>query len=208
MLSENLKTLRKQRNMSQEALAEHLHVVRQTVSKWEQGLSVPDAEMLIRIADFFQVPVSDLLGEQVQERDMNKIAVQLALLNEQLISRRPKTGKIVRNIVIGLVAGLVLCIVIYIGAHILFGFQYEKEYGQLTTASLTCTLDGETYLYEVVYDQQFKVRAAGGDAWVADHTLCEEYQDANTMIAQIEDYFKDRGGTVKIEIKETPQESQ
>lgn len=207
MLSENLKTLRKQRNMSQEALAEHLHVVRQTVSKWEKGLSVPDAEMLTRIADFFQVPVSDLLGEQVGERDMNEIAVQLALLNEQLISRRPKTGKIVRNIVIGLVVGLILCAAIYIGAHILFGFQYEKEYGQLTTTALTCTLDGETYLWEITYDQQFKVRAAGGDAWVADHTLCEEYQDANTMIAQIEDYFKDRGGTVKIETKETPRGS-
>ena len=50
MLGENLKALRKQRGMSQEVMAQQLNIVRQTVSKWEQGLSVPDAQMLTRIA--------------------------------------------------------------------------------------------------------------------------------------------------------------
>ena len=62
MLGENLKALRKQKGMSQEVMAQQLNVVRQTVSKWEQGLSVPDAKMLTRIAELFEVPVSSLLG--------------------------------------------------------------------------------------------------------------------------------------------------
>lgn len=205
MLGENQKTLRKQRNMSQEALAGHLHVVRQTVSKWEKGISVPDAEMLTRIAEFFQVPVSDLLGEQIREQDINEIAVQLALFNEQLVNRRAKTGKTVRNLMIGLAAGLVLCVSLYLGARIFFAAQYEKDYGQLTTAALTCTLDGETYLWEIVYDQQYRIREMGGDAWIDFHVLAErDYEDANVLIAQVKDYFTDRGGTVKVKTEEKP----
>lgn len=62
MIEENIRRLRKNAKMSQEDLAEKLSVVRQTVSKWERGLSVPDAEMVIKIAALFEVPVSELLG--------------------------------------------------------------------------------------------------------------------------------------------------
>ena len=85
MFKENLKTLRKQKGLSQEILAQQLNVVRQTVSKWEKGLSVPDADMLIRIADIFDTSVNELLGSKIeQEENVNEIAVQLALLNDQL----------------------------------------------------------------------------------------------------------------------------
>ena len=88
MLGENIKTLRTQKGYSQEALAEKLHVVRQTVSKWEKGLSVPDAEMLTRLADALEVSVSELLGTPVPpENDINEVAVQLARINDQLIIR-------------------------------------------------------------------------------------------------------------------------
>ncbi len=60
MLHENLKKLRKQKGFTQEELAGQLHVVRQTVSKWEQGLSVPDAQTVSRLAEIYEVPVSDL----------------------------------------------------------------------------------------------------------------------------------------------------
>ena len=88
MLGENIKTLRTQKGYSQEALAEKLHVVRQTVSKWEKGLSVPDAEMLTRLADALEVSVSELLGTPVPpENDINEVAVQLARINDQLTIR-------------------------------------------------------------------------------------------------------------------------
>lgn len=62
MLGANIRALRKARSLSQQELAERLHVVRQTVSKWEQGLSVPDADMLVRLAECLEVSVEELLG--------------------------------------------------------------------------------------------------------------------------------------------------
>ena len=50
MLRDNLKRLREEADLTQDELAQRLHVVRQTVSKWERGASVPDADMLARIA--------------------------------------------------------------------------------------------------------------------------------------------------------------
>lgn len=67
MLSENIKVMRKAKELSQQELAEKLNVVRQTVSKWEQGLSVPDADMLLTLSEVFETPVSTLLGETVIE---------------------------------------------------------------------------------------------------------------------------------------------
>ena len=56
MLNENIKVIRKAKGLSQEELAIKLNVVRQTISKWEQGLSVPDADMLISISEVFETP--------------------------------------------------------------------------------------------------------------------------------------------------------
>ena len=67
MLSENIKALRKAKGLSQEGLAARLNVVRQTVSKWEQGLSVPDADLLIQISAVLETSASTLLGETVME---------------------------------------------------------------------------------------------------------------------------------------------
>ena len=58
MLSENIKTFRKAKGLSQEELAVKLNVVRQTISKWEQGLSVPDSAMLIALSQTLETPVS------------------------------------------------------------------------------------------------------------------------------------------------------
>lgn len=85
MLNENLKQLRKSKGLSQEELAIRLNVVRQTISKWEKGLSVPDADMLIKIADIFEVSVSELLGAKIEEKkeqDANAVADQLMRVND------------------------------------------------------------------------------------------------------------------------------
>lgn len=80
MLSENLKTIRKAKGLSQQELAVKLKVVRQTVSKWEQGLSVPDSDLLISISEALETPVSTLLGETVIETE----AVGLKAISEKL----------------------------------------------------------------------------------------------------------------------------
>ena len=65
MLNENLARVRKERGLTQEALAVKLNVVRQTISKWEKGTAVPDADTLCKVADELEVPVSELLGNSL-----------------------------------------------------------------------------------------------------------------------------------------------
>ena len=198
MLGENLKALRKQKGMSQEVMAQQLNVVRQTVSKWEQGLSVPDAQMLTRIAELFEVPVSSLLGESIEENvNINEIAVQLAILNEQLASRGGRNRKILRIIMIVIAA----VIAAYLLLHIVFGVIVDNN-RVMSSATLTCSLDGETYVYGINYDDQYRIHEGGGDAFVANHTDVETCDDANVAIAHIEDWFKDRGGSVDIEYEQ------
>ena len=85
MLAENLKALRKAKGLSQEELAARLHVVRQTVSKWEKGRSVPDADLLIRLAEELDTTSAALLGPEVPpEAERGGTAEQLARIAEQL----------------------------------------------------------------------------------------------------------------------------
>lgn len=72
MFQENLRLKRKERGLSQEELASRLHVVRQTISKWEKGQSVPDAEQLIKLAVILETTVSELLGTQVENDPSGK----------------------------------------------------------------------------------------------------------------------------------------
>jgi len=121
MLSETIKHLRKEQNLSQAQLAEKLHVVRQTVSKWEQGYSVPDADMLIRLSEVFQVPVSTLLGEtpaapEAEAPTVEALAQELARLNAVLAKRQAVLRR-KRLIGFGCVLGagiLILALLLYI----------------------------------------------------------------------------------------------
>ena len=95
MFSENLKAVRKAKGYTQEELAIKLNVVRQTVSKWEKGLSVPDADVLSRIADVLDTKVSVLLGGSVKEEaNTNAVAEQLAKISEQLAVKNRRNKRI------------------------------------------------------------------------------------------------------------------
>lgn len=95
MFQENLKALRRKKGMSQEELAARLHVVRQTISKWEKGLSVPDSDLLIKLAEVFEVSVSELLGERIEaEEQPNALAEQLSRINEQLAIKNRRAARI------------------------------------------------------------------------------------------------------------------
>ena len=103
MFSENLKTLRKQKGFSQEELASRLHIVRQTISKWEKNLSVPDADTLIRLAEILEVSVSELLGSKIETENgnvTNDVAEQLSRINEQLAMKNHRSCRIWKTIVI------------------------------------------------------------------------------------------------------------
>jgi putative transcriptional regulator len=127
MLNENIKALRKTKGLTQEELAIRLHVVRQTVSKWEKGLSVPDAEMLQRIAEIFEVNVSQLLGSPIhQNENVDMIAEQLSRINEQLVvknNRTRKTWKVIGIILAIIIVGQLLLVALGITAY----KSYEVE---------------------------------------------------------------------------------
>ena len=109
MLNKNLKAIRKSKGLSQQEFAIKLNVVRQTVSKWEQGLSVPDSDMLISISEVLETSVSTLLGENVIESkadDLKAISAKLEVINLQLAQRKTTKRRILHWFLI------VLCVII------------------------------------------------------------------------------------------------
>ena len=110
MLKENIKAIRKSKGLSQEELALQLNVVRQTVSKWEQGLSVPDADMLIALSEVLETPVSTLLGEKIIEMkvdDLKAISAKLEVINLQLAQRKTTGKRILHWLLISLCVAIV-----------------------------------------------------------------------------------------------------
>ncbi len=96
MLNERIRLLRKKKRLTQEELAVRIPVVRQTVSKWEQGLSVPDADQLIRVAEILEVPVSELLEMGAQKEEKGSLAEELANVNEELAETRQRMEQLRR----------------------------------------------------------------------------------------------------------------
>lgn len=90
MLNDNIRKYRKEKGLSQEEMAVKLFVVRQTISKWENGLSVPDAEVLMNMALLLEVPVSKLLGVEVEQKDISDLEKELSDLNELLAKKKQK----------------------------------------------------------------------------------------------------------------------
>lgn len=114
MLGENIRTIRKEQGLSQEELAERIHVVRQTVSKWEKGLSVPDAELLEALSEALETPVSVLLGKNVvlREERTEVLAKKLEEINFQLARRKERERKALHGFFLlacaGITAGFLL----------------------------------------------------------------------------------------------------
>ena len=111
MLNENMKAIRKSKGLSQQELAVRLNIVRQTVSKWEQGLSVPDSDMLISLSEVLETPVSTLLGETVIETEVDTlkaISEKLEVINLQLAQRKTTRRKMIHWALISLCAIIVM----------------------------------------------------------------------------------------------------
>lgn len=99
MFGENLKAMRKAKGYTQEELAIKINVVRQTVSKWEKGLSVPDADVLSQIAEVLDTKVSVLLGGTImEETDKDAVAEQLAKISEQLAIKNRRSKAVWKTI--------------------------------------------------------------------------------------------------------------
>lgn len=142
MLSQSIKTIRKQKGYTQETLAGALNVVRQTVSKWEKGYSVPDAIMLEKLADLLEVPVSALLGTAEEpddgKADVSRISEQLSVLNNQLakeLLRRRRNRRIALGVCAVLLAAVLLLVIICLFPHQQMYIDAE------TNRAVACELD-------------------------------------------------------------------
>ena len=147
MLKDNLKTLRKNKGLSQEELAVKLNVVRQTISKWEQGLSVPDAEMLIKISEVFDTPVSTLLGENISESkvdDIKAISEKLEIINLQLSQRKNERRKIIHWLLISL---CVIIVGIFVVLILLNSLYLNWNYNDPEKAVLGVALHSFEWLF-------------------------------------------------------------
>ena len=129
MLKENIKTIRKSKGLSQEELAVKLNVVRQTISKWEQGLSVPDAEMLVTLAEVLETSVSTLLGETVAQSQpdaLKAISEKLEIINLQFARQKETQRKILHGSFISICALVaVTYLVLFIIGSPYLGWDYN-----------------------------------------------------------------------------------
>lgn len=147
MLNENIRALRKSKGLSQQELAIKLNVVRQTISKWEQGLSVPDSEMLISLSEVFETPVSKLLGETVAETEADNIKAiseKLEVINLQLAQRKTTRRKVIRWLLISLCAIIVM---VFVGVGILNSPYLGWDYSDPETAVLGVAFHSFEWLF-------------------------------------------------------------
>ena len=119
MFKDNLKTIRKEKGLSQEFLAKELNVVRQTISKWEKGLSIPDGDMLIKISQILDTPVEVLLGCEISLENKDEVtqALQLQIINNLLENSSRRGGRMSGTMLLGLfisIVGLVFSVSIMV----------------------------------------------------------------------------------------------
>ena len=147
MLNENIKAIRKSKGLSQEELAVKLNVVRQTVSKWENGLSVPDSDMLITISEVLETPVSTLLGQTVavsEADDLKRISEKLEVINLQLARRKTAGRKMIHWMLIALSAVLVTTFAVLV---ILNSPYLDWNYNDPETAVFGAAFHAFEYLF-------------------------------------------------------------
>ncbi len=128
MLGENIRAARQKQGMTQEELAARLHVVRQTVSKWEKNLSVPDVQCLQELAQALQVSVSTLLGAAeepaAESTTENQIANQLARISEQMTIKNQRAhtlGKWLKGLLLAFLIGTILLLLLSMSSGLAFG---------------------------------------------------------------------------------------
>lgn len=208
MLSENLQRLRMQSGLSQKELAEKLHVVRQTVSKWEKGLSVPDADMLLKLAAIFNTTPNALLGvEDPAPLDTEELTWRTTVISEQIHAQAQRFDRAldtVKRIVL-------LVVILFFGLPLLaFALYAIPEFsGSIVTqeAAINRTvieyeLDGQTSEFVIDLDAYDPTTAIGctGSPAIADAVNAQQFYNIPGSASEFEEaicaYIEDHSGTV------------
>jgi transcriptional regulator with XRE-family HTH domain len=90
-----LKELRKEKNITQEQLAEKMGVSRRTVSRWETGSNMPDIDILMDISDFYEVDLREILDGERKDEQMDKEMKETVLKVAEYESEAKKRNSIV-----------------------------------------------------------------------------------------------------------------
>ena len=189
-LGNRIANLRKKNNLSQEELADKIGVTRQTISKWELNNTTPDIMQAKKISEVFSISLDELT-----DNNMDNILINKVSNTEKLAAL---TIKILKFIGVSL---LIFFILIFILAIIMYKNKFKnRDYNVIGKYSITCSLDNETYFYEVEYNKNFQVINAGGDAFIANHVDLD-LDDANKVVAHINDYFRIFNGTCETKEK-------
>ena len=199
-LGEKIVSLRKKNNLSQEELAEKVEgilstekvgVTRQTISKWELEETTPDINQAKKLSKLFNISLDELTNN-----DISNILVEKVSNTEKLAGIIIKILKFL-GIFILVFIGIIIALIIF------FSVGNHHEDNTVTgKISVNCSLDNEEYLYEVEYNKNYQIIYAGGDAWIMNHIDLEHYEDANQIVAHIEDYFKDHNGSCNVSEEE------
>ena len=210
MLSENIKTLRKQKGYSQEQLADKLNVVRQTVSKWEKGYSVPDADMLEELADIFEVSVGDLLGKEImteeETTDIGELVKQLKILNDyfaEKVRNRKKVKRIFKKVCsIVCIIGVLFCMYLVVGFVV---NQWNEVFRNELTTTLAVTFEDKEYKITIRScehnNEVHAINWSNGMPETVNEILksqdCFE-KSPEELVTEIENYFTENGGSCVI----------
>ena len=129
LFNEKLIQRRKEKSMTQEELAEQLNISRQTVSKWENGECMPDADKFIRLSDILEISLDELAGKEVAAEPI-----------VTPVPQQPKPGKKFLRIL----AAVAVCLLFGLGGFILGRHVYPKIQNTSTMLTETLTSSGFT----------------------------------------------------------------
>lgn len=138
-----LKTLRREKNLTQEQLAEQLHVSGRTVSRWETGSNMPDISLLVALAEFYEVSIPEIIDGERKSETMNEEAKETALkLSDyaETVNRKLKT-RLLWMTLAALVGMVVFAALDILGLHTPFydfvaGVGLGLGYGMLAVLAL------------------------------------------------------------------------
>lgn len=208
MLSENLQRLRMQSGLSQKELAEKLHVARQTVSKWEKGLSVPDADMLLKLATIFHTTPNALLGvEEPAPLDAEELTWRTTVISEQIQAQTQRFDRAldtVKRVVL-------LAVVLFFGLPMLavalyaipeFSGSIATQEAAINRTVIGHELNGQTSQFVIDLDAYDFTTAIGctGSPAIADAVNAQQFYNIPGSASEFEEavctYIEDHGGTV------------
>ncbi len=182
MLKDTIKKLRIEQGLSQDELAERVHVVRQTVSKWERGTSVPDADSLMALAQALGVSAAELLGESAMvEKEPRDLAWEASLLDERVTSESQRLDRLVRSLKWALVGAAAMALVLGLFVWLLnqqfsYVIWWDSVADDPDYSKIVYRLDGEEKSLRLLLDPEDRGRVIGcaGEPGMAEAMDAEE----------------------------------